>query len=43
MKVISRLYFGFTLLLLLMMLTTVIGVLKIKSADQLLTKVAEQT
>jgi methyl-accepting chemotaxis protein len=43
MKVINRLYFGFALLLLLMVLTTVIGVLKIKKADQLLTQVAEQT
>ena len=43
MKVINRLYFGFALLLLLMMFTTVIGVLKIKKADQLLTTVAEQT
>lgn len=43
MNVINRLYLGFALLLLLMMLTTVIGVLKIKEADQLLTKVAEQT
>lgn len=43
MKVINRVYFGFVLLLLLIMLTTVIGVLKIKKADQLLTEVAEQT
>ncbi len=43
MKVINRLYVGFILLLLLMMLTTVIGVLKIRKADQILTTVAEQT
>jgi len=43
MKVINRLYVGFALLLLLMMLTTVMGVLKIRKADQILTTVAEQT
>ncbi|MDR7091675.1 MULTISPECIES: methyl-accepting chemotaxis protein [Cellvibrio] len=43
MKVINRLYIGFVLLLLLMILTTVMGVLKIRKADQILTTVAEQT
>lgn len=43
MKVINWLYIGFALLLLLMMTTTIIGVLKINTADQLLTEVAEQT
>jgi len=43
MKVINRLYFGFALLLILMTLTTVMGVLKIRKADQILTTVAEQT
>ncbi|WP_331346570.1 methyl-accepting chemotaxis protein [Cellvibrio sp. UBA7661] len=43
MKVINRLYLGFLLLLLLMVLTTAIGVVKINNADTLLTKVAEQT
>jgi methyl-accepting chemotaxis protein len=43
MKVINRLYFGFALLLILMMLTTVMGVLKIRNADQILTTLAEQT
>lgn len=43
MNVINRVYFGFALLLVLMMLTTIIGVVKIKKADQLLTEVSEQT
>lgn len=43
MKVINRLYVGFGLLLLLMMIITVMGVFKIRNADQILTTVAEQT
>lgn len=43
MRIISRLYFGFASLLVIMVGITLFGLLKISIADNNLTKLSEQT